>query len=495
MTTCIFFRQGEISMQQKEPSLLVSLIPVALLVILLTLNVVIFKDDSSYGPNQIALLLTSMFCALIGVFHLKRPYKEFERKALDSVSVSTQAILILMVVGSLIGIWILNGVVPTMIYYGIKLISPEAFLPLSLIICSIVSVATGSSWSTAGTVGIALIGIGKTLGIPEGMVAGAIVSGAYFGDKMSPLSDTTNLAPAMAGSDLFSHIRHMIYTTGPTMIITFIIFLVLGLSYSGDTLNDSQIQDVLIIISKNFNISLWLFLLPLVVIALVMKKVPAVPALVIGTLLGAVFALFFQSELMMRLSGGDWSFTSIYKTLLKTSFSGFEIESGNKMIDKLFSRGGMSGMMNTVWMILMAMIFGGMMEVTGMLNTIATSILKLVRGTTSLVAATIGSGIFLNLTTSDQYIAIVVTGRMFKSAYQKFGLKPKNLSRAVEDGSTVTSVLVPWNTCGAYFSTVLGVATMTYLPFAFFNLISPFMSIAVAASGKTMDKIDDKNVE
>jgi NhaC family Na+:H+ antiporter len=333
------------------------------------------------------------------------------------------------------------------------------------------------------------------LGIPEGMVAGAIVSGAYFGDKMSPLSDTTNLAPAMAGSDLFSHIRHMIYTTGPTMIITFIIFLVLGLSYSGDTLNDSQIQDVLIIISKNFNISLWLFLLPLVVIALVMKKVPAVPALVIGTLLGAVFALFFQSELMMRLSGGDWSFTSIYKTLLKTSFSGFEIESGNKMIDKLFSRGGMSGMMNTVWMILMAMIFGGMMEVTGMLNTIATSILKLVRGTTSLVAATIGSGIFLNLTTSDQYIAIVVTGRMFKSAYQKFGLKPKNLSRAVEDGSTVTSVLVPWNTCGAYFSTVLGVATMTYLPFAFFNLISPFMSIAVAASGKTMDKIDDKNVE
>ena len=480
------------SKAQKEPSLLVSLIPVALLVILLTLNVIIFKDDSSYGPNQIALLITSMLCAFIGVFHLKRPYKEFEQKALASVSVSTQAILILMIVGSLIGIWILNGVVPTMIYYGIKLISPEAFLPISLIICSIVSVATGSSWSTAGTVGIALIGIGKALGIPEGMVAGAIVSGAYFGDKMSPLSDTTNLAPAMAGSDLFSHIRHMVYTTGPTIIITFIIFLVLGLSYSGDSLNDSQIQEVLTIISRNFNISLWLFLLPLIVIVLVMKKVAAVPALVIGTLLGAVFALIFQGELISKLAGGDWSFTSIYKVLLKTSFSGFEIESGNKMIDKLFSRGGMSGMMNTVWMILMAMIFGGMMEVTGMLNTIATSILKLVKGTTSLVAATVGSGIFLNLTTSDQYIAIVVTGRMFKSAFEKFGLKPKNLSRAVEDGGTVTSVLIPWNTCGAYFSTVLGVATMTYLPFAFFNLISPIMSIAVAASGKTMERIDEE---
>jgi NhaC family Na+:H+ antiporter len=308
---------------------------------------------------------------------------------------------------------------------------------------------------------------------------------------MSPLSDTTNLAPAMAGSDLFAHIKHMVYTTGPSIIITFIIFCVLGIFYSGDSLDTTQIDIVLVTIKKNFNISLWLFLLPIFVIVMVMKKVAAVPALIMGTVLGGVFVLIFQQELLMRLSGGELSFNSIYKILIKTSFGGFEIDSGNKMIDKLFSRGGMSGMLNTVWMILMAMIFGGMMEVTGMLNTIARSILKLVKGVTSLVAATIGTGIFLNLTTSDQYIAIVVTGRMFKSAYEKFGLKPKNLSRAVEDGSTVTSVLVPWNTCGAYFSTILGVATMTYAPFAFFNIISPLMSIAVAASGKTMEKIED----
>ena len=478
-------------MQQKEPSLLVSLLPVLFLVILLSVNVLIFHDDSSYGPNQLALLGTSMLCALIGVFHLKKPYKELEKRALETVGVSTQAVLILLVVGALIGIWILCGVVPTMVYYGIKLINPTIFLPISLVICGVVSVATGSSWSTAGTVGIALIGIGQTLGIPEGMVAGAIVSGAYFGDKMSPLSDTTNLAPAMAGSDLFAHIKHMVYTTGPSIIITFIIFCVLGIFYSGDSLDTTQIDIVLATIKKNFNISLWLFLLPIFVIVMVMKKVAAVPALIMGTVLGGVFVLIFQQELLMRLSGGELSFNSIYKILIKTSFGGFEIDSGNKMIDKLFSRGGMSGMLNTVWMILMAMIFGGMMEVTGMLNTIAKSILKLVKGVTSLVAATIGTGIFLNLTTSDQYIAIVVTGRMFKSAYEKFGLKPKNLSRAVEDGSTVTSVLVPWNTCGAYFSTILGVATMTYAPFAFFNIISPLMSIAVAASGKTMEKIED----
>jgi NhaC family Na+:H+ antiporter len=478
-------------MQQKEPSLFISLVPVIFLVILLSLNVLVFHDDSSYGPNQLALLGTSMLCALIGVFHLKKSYKELEKKALNTVGVSTQAVLILLVVGALIGIWILNGVVPTMVYYGIKLINPTIFLPVSLVICGVVSVATGSSWSTAGTVGIALIGIGQTLGIPEGMVAGAIVSGAYFGDKMSPLSDTTNLAPAMAGSDLFSHIKHMVYTTGPSIIITFIIFCILGIFYSGDTLDTTQIDIVLLTIKKNFNISIWLFLLPIFVIIMVMKKVAAVPALIMGTVLGAIFVLIYQQELLIRLSGGELSFNSIYKIIIKTSFGGFEIDSGNKMIDKLFSRGGMSGMLNTVWMILMAMIFGGMMEVTGMLNTIAQAILKMVKGVTSLVTATIGTGIFLNLTTSDQYIAIVVTGRMFKSAYEKFGLKPKNLSRAVEDGSTVTSVLVPWNTCGAYFSTILGVATMTYAPFAFFNLISPLMSIAVAASGKTMEKIDD----
>ena len=478
-------------MQSKEPSLLMSLLPVVFLVILLSINVIVFKDDSSYGPNQLALLASAMFTALIGVFFLKQPYKDLEKQALETVGVSTQAILILLVVGALIGIWILNGVVPTMIYYGIKLINPTIFLPVSLVICSVVSLATGSSWSTVGTVGIALIGIGKTLGIPEGMVAGAIVSGSYFGDKMSPLSDTTNLAPAMAGADLFAHIKHMIYTTGPAIILSFLIFVGIGIFYSADTLDAEQIEAVLSTIDKNFNITLWLFLLPLMVLGLVMKKVPAVPALFLGTILGGVFAIIFQADLIMKLAAGDLSLNNIYTVLTKTAFGGFKIESGNAMIDKLFSRGGMGSMLNTVWVILMAMIFGGMMEVTGMLHTIANYVLTLVRGVGSLVGATIGSGVFLNLTTSDQYIAIVVTGRMFKSAYTKFGLKPKNLSRAVEDGATVTSVLVPWNTCGAYFSSVLGVATLTYLPFAFFNLLSPIMSIIIASSGKTMEKIEE----
>lgn len=477
----------------KKPSYLVAFIPVIFLVILLSLNVYIFSDDSSYGPNQFALLFAAIVTALIGVFHLKHDYSQIEKKAIDSIGVAMQAMLILLVVGALIGIWILNGVVPTMIYYGVKLIHPAIFLPVSLVICSIVSLATGSSWSTVGTVGIALIGIGQTLGIPEGMVAGAIVSGAYFGDKMSPLSDTTNLAPAMAGTDLFSHIRHMVYTSGPSFIISFILFVILGIFYSADSLNAKEIETVTSLISKNYNISLWLFTLPLVVFVLVKKKIPALPALLAGTILGAIYVFVFQQDLLLKLCGGEFSLGKAYEVVLKTAYNGFESDTGNKVIDKLFSRGGMSGMLNTVWLILMAMIYGGMMEVTGMLGKIAEGVLKMVSGVTSLVASTVGTSLFLNLTTSDQYIAIVVSGRMFKSAYKEHNLHPKNLSRAVEDGATVTSVLVPWNTCGAYFSSVMGVATLTYLPFAFFNLISPIMSILVAASGKTMEEIDNSN--
>lgn len=480
-------------MNSKQPSLLLSFIPVIVLVLLLASNVWLFKDDASYGANQIALLVASIIAVIIGKYKLNISYELMEKKALESVSVSLQAVLILLIVGSLIGIWILNGVVPSMIYYGIKLINPTIFLPITLILCSVVSVATGSSWSTVGTIGIALIGIGKTLGIPEGMVAGAIVSGSYFGDKMSPLSDTTNLAPAMAGTDLFSHIRHMVYTTGPAILLSLILFIILGLFYTADTLNSTQIESVLSTIDKNFNVTPFLFILPILVVVLVKKKMPAVPALVIGTILGGVFAIVFQGDLIASKFNGELNLKNSYELLIKTAFAGFEIKSDNEMINKLFSRGGMSSMLNTVWLILMAMIYGGMMEVTGMLQTIANQILKTISGVTSLVASTIGSAIFLNITTSDQYISIVVSGRMFKNAYEKFNLHPKNLSRAVEDGATVTSVLIPWNTCGAYFSSVMGVATVTYLPFAFFNLLSPIVSILIAASGKTMEKLDEKN--
>ena len=473
--------------EHKRPSLLVALLPVTLLIVMLSFNVFVFKDDSSYGPNQLSLLFSAIITALIGVFHLKMDYHDIEKKAIDSIGVALQAMLILLVVGALIGIWILNGVVPTMIYYGIKMISPAVFLPVALVICSIVSLATGSSWSTVGTVGIALIGIGHALGIPEGMVAGAIVSGSYFGDKMSPLSDTTNLAPAMAGANLFEHIRHMMFTTIPSIVIALLLFIILGVFYSGDNIDEQKINLLTQTISAQFNLSAWLFTLPLLVFVLVKKKVPALPALLAGTIFGIVYALFFQQALLAKIVGAEFNFVSIYKAIMKITYGGFESTTGNAVVDKLFTRGGMSGMLNTIWLILMAMIFGGMMEVTGMLGKIAEAILKMVSGVTSLVASTVGTSIFLNLTTSDQYIAIVVTGRMFKSAYKDQNLHPKNLSRAVEDGGTVTSVLVPWNTCGAYFSSVLGVATLTYLPFAFFNLLSPIMSILIAASGKTMD--------
>ncbi len=475
----------------KKPNLFVSLIPVIFLITLLIANVLIFSDDASYGPNQMALLLTATLTALIGAFHLKQDYKVLEKKTLESMAISLQAMVILLVVGSLIGIWILNGVVPAMIFYGIKLINPTIFLPVTLVICSIVSLATGSSWSTVGTVGIALIGIGDTLGIPLGMVAGAIVSGAYFGDKMSPLSDTTNLAPAMAGADLFEHIKHMTYTSGPAIIISFVLFVILGFFYGGEQIDSTNINNVLDFISKEYWITPWLFTLPMIVFILVKMRVPALPALTIGALLGALYAVIFQYDHLSALANNNLNFTEIYKIMLKTAFSGNVSETGNAVIDKLFTRGGMSSMLNTVWLIITAMIFGGMLEVTGMLERIANMILGVVGSVTSLVAATVGTSIFLNITTSDQYISIVVTGKMFKDAYADNNLVPKNLSRVVEDGATVTSVLVPWNTCGAYFSGVMGVATLAYLPFAFFNLLSPLITIVIAASGKTMQKIDE----
>ncbi len=476
-----------------KPSLKISLLPVLILVLLLSFNVYVFGDNSSYGPNQLALLTAAIISALIGVFHLKHDYAEIEKRAISSIGVAMHAVFILLTVGSLIGIWILNGVVPGMIYYGIKLIHPMVFLPICLVICSVVSLATGSSWSTVGTVGIALIGIGQTLGIPIEMVAGAIVSGSYFGDKMSPLSDTTNLAPAMAGTDLFSHIRHMVYTSGPSIVLSFILFSILGIFYHGQSLDSKGIEQVLNLVQTKFNITPWIFTLPLIVIVMVKKKVPALPALLFGTFAGGIYALVFQTSLIESMGGGEISGVKIYEIILGVAYDGFKLETGNEFIDKLFSRGGMSNMLNTVWLILMAMIFGGMLEVTGMLGRIAESILKMVSGVTSLVASTVGSAIFLNITTSDQYIAIVLSGRMFKSAYQDRNLHPKNLSRAVEDGATVTSVLVPWNTCGAYFSSILGVATVGYLPFAFFNLLSPIMSVIIAASGKTMEKLEDNN--
>jgi NhaC family Na+:H+ antiporter len=471
----------------------ISLLPVVFLILLLVINVVIYKDGATGGANQLALLFSGFFCASLGRFYLKVPYEDIEAGAINSIGMAMQAMIILLVVGSLIGLWIMGGVVPTMIYYGLQIINPSVFLPVACIVCGIVALGTGSSWSTTGTVGIALIGIGQTLGIPLGMVAGAIISGAYFGDKMSPLSDTTNLAPAMVGTDIFTHIRHMMYTTVPAIILALIGFTILGFFYDSSAATMGNIIEVTRVIDSNFNIGPHLLLAPVIVLALVYKKVPALPALTLGALVGAVFTLLFQQDLLSTMTAGDSSLRNIYEQILTVAFNGFSIKTDNALIDSLFNRGGMSSMLNTVWLIFCAMIFGGVMEATGMLEAIANAVLKLVRGAGSLVGATIGTCLFFNLTASDQYLAIVVPGRMFRAAYNKFGLHPKNLSRALEDSGTVTSVLIPWNSGGAYNSGVLGVATLTYLPFCFFNILSPLISIFLASMNWTIEELKQEN--
>ena len=478
-----------------EPSLLVSLIPIVVLMGLLITNIVVYGDAGIDGSNQLVLLIAGALATFIGIAVYKIKYKTIESQIIKSIGVAMQASIILLIVGALIGMWIISGVVPTMIYYGLLLINPTVFLPVSCIVCSIVALATGSSWSTTGTVGIALIGIGQTLGIPLGMVAGAIISGAYFGDKMSPLSDTTNLAPAMAGTDVFTHIRHMMYTSGPAIILAIIGFTILGMFYGQGTVDQENINTVLTVINSKFNIGIHLFLVPLAVLFMVYMRVPALPALLIGTLLGGIFALIFQAELISSLAGDVTGIRGYYQTLVTTAYGGFVIETDNELINKLFNRGGMASMLNTVWLILMAMVFGGAMEGTGMLQKIASSILKLVRGTGSLIAATLSSCIFMNMTACDQYLAIVVPGRMYKKAYEDYGLKPKNLSRALEDSGTVTSVLVPWNSGGAYNSATLGVATLTYLPFCFFNLLSPLVSAFLAGFNLTIERLDENENE
>ena len=363
-----------------------------------------------------------------------------------------------------------------MIYYGLKILNPEIFLLASCIICAIVSIASGSSWSTIATIGIALLGIGKSMGFSEGIIAGSIISGAYFGDKMSPLSDTTNLAAAVAETELFTHIKYMMYTTIPSFIITLIIFLFIGLNISVES--SENINALLSTIENTFNINIYLFIVPIIVIVLIIKKTPAIPALLAGTLLALVCAFIFQPQIILEVSKmNDLSFKSYYLAAINSMGSDINISSNNMLINDLLSTSGMKGMMNTIWLVVCAMSFGGAMEAGGLLNRISSPIIKYANSTGSLIATTSSTCIFFNLTTSDQYLSIVVPGRMFTESFKEKGLASENLSRTIEDSGTVTSVLIPWNTCGAAQSAVLGVATIAYLPFCFFNLISPLMTI------------------
>ncbi len=471
--------EGSPFIVNRELSLYEALIPIIALVAMLAFNVYVYGDEATGGSNQFILLIGGAIAAIVG-FRNKVSYESIIREVAKNVESTTGAILILLMVGALSGTWLLSGIIPTMIYYGLQVLHPAIFLPACLIICSIISIATGSSWTTSATVGIALMGIGSTIGMPLGMVAGAVVSGAYFGDKLSPLSDTTNLAPAMAGTDLFTHIRYMLYTTVPTMAITLVIFIFLGLAQNTSGTTDDTA--ILTAIEATFNVSPWLFLVPGIVIFMIIKKADPMVALLIGTLLGGAFALFFQPDLVAKIGGSDHlNFISGYKGVMNAITVETSMETSNVILNDLFSSNGMKGMLGTIWLIICAMVFGGTMEAIGALTRITDSLLKTFHSVFGLFASTVASCLALNLTASDQYLAIVVPGKMFAKAYADKNLAPENLSRTLEDSGTVTSVLVPWNTCGAYHSGVLGVSTLSYLPYAFFNIISPFMTLIFAA--------------
>ncbi|SHG26598.1 Na+/H+ antiporter NhaC [Flagellimonas flava] len=472
------YREAENIVENKELSIWEALIPVFALVAMLAYNVFVFGDSAIEGSNQFILLLGGAVAAVVG-FKNKVSYKQMLAEVAENVRSTTGALLILLMVGALAGTWLISGIIPAMIYYGLYILNPTIFLAACVVICAIISIATGSSWTTAATVGIALIGIGDVLGISLGMTAGAVLSGAYFGDKMSPLSDTTNLAPVMAGGELFSHIRYMALTTIPTITVTLLIFIIIG--FSIDSTGPADASEILRIIGERFNINGWLFIVPIVVIFLIIKKTPPLVALLIGTLLGGVFALIFQPSIVSSLGGAsELSFESGYKGVLNAITVETQLEAPEKY-SKLFKSKGMAGMLGTIWLIVCAMVFGGIMDGIGALQRITKSLLNMAKTTFGLFASTVGSCLALNVTASDQYLALVVPGKMFSNAYRERGLAPENLSRTLEDSGTVTSVLVPWNTCGAYHSGVLGVPVIDYFAFAIFNWLSPFMTLLFAA--------------
>ena len=465
--------------KNKELSIFEALIPVLALILMLFYNVFfVFGDNALNGSNQFILLLGAAVAAIVGFFK-KTSYSQMLNEVSENLKSTTGALLILLMVGALSGTWLVSGIIPTMIYYGLQLLNPTFFLVATVIICAIISIATGSSWTTSATVGIALIGIGETLGISLGMTAGAVLSGAYFGDKMSPLSDTTNLAPAMSGAELFTHIKYMAITTIPTFIITLLLFFIIGLNI--EVSGTPNVSDKLEAINNAFNISPWLMLVPLAVVVLIVKKTPPLIALLAGTLLAAITSVLAQPQILMSIAETDsYNFETAYKGVMQSITVETAVETTSADLNDLFSSGGMQGMLDTIWLIICAMVFGGVMDAIGALSRISKALLSLASSTFGLFASTVASCLALNVTASDQYLALVIPGKMFKKAYKDKGLAPENLSRTLEDSGTVTSVLVPWNTCGAFQSSVLGVSVADYFLYAFFNWISPFMTLLIA---------------
>lgn len=463
------------------PSPFFSILPIMILVVLLYFTIGSFGSDALSGASQVCLLIASAIGTAIGMLGYGIKWKDIEHAIVNNIAGVSSALIILLIIGALSAVWMLSGVVPTLIYYGVQLIHPNLFLASCCVICAIVSVMTGSSWTTIATIGIALMGIGKAQGFEEGWIAGAIISGAYFGDKVSPLSDTTILASSVTDTPLFTHIRYLMITTVPSFAIALVIFLVAGFNHC--VANTAGMAEFASGLAERFNISVWLLLVPIVTGILIAKKVPSIITLFISTTMAVVFMLIFQMDNIIELAGGNNDLQSIFKTTLQTLFTSSRLSAESAQLTELIATRGMSGMMNTIWLIICAMCLGGVMTACGMLASITGVFVKLTRRLTGMVASTVGSGIFLNLATADQYISIILVGNMFRDIYKSNGYESRLLSRTTEDAVTVTSVLVPWNTCGMTQATILGVPTLVYLPYAFFNYISPLMSILVAALG------------
>lgn len=462
--------------ENKNLSLSEALIPIIILIGLLAYNIFFVESQEWFGTYtyQIILLIGGAVALIVGLFN-KTSIKQMALEVWENLQSILVPILILLLVGALAGTWKVSGVIPAMVYYGLEIINPSIFLPLTVIICCLVSLSTGSSWTTSATVGIALIGIGTAFGLHPGMVAGAVISGAYFGDKMSPLSDTTNLAPAMAGTDLYTHIRYMTITTVPTILLTLVIFSILSISNKVTGNGDlNSINSIIDTIDADFYITPWLFVVPVGVIVLVLFRVKPLLSLSAGVILAVVFAVFYQENVLQTISESNT------QSVIRAIFLETEIPTDNERLERLYGSGGMSSMFWTIYLIGCAMVFGGVMDGIGALKRITSSLLKVAKSTFGLFASTVASCIGLNILASDQYLAIVIPGKMFKNAYEENGLAPENLSRTLEDSGTVTSALIPWNTCGAYHSGVLGVSVGDYFAFAFFNWLSPIMTLIIA---------------
>lgn len=472
----------------------ISLIPILILVTLLALNISIFGSDAILGASQVALLFSAGVAIWLAMWLFKIPWQDFEEEIKSNIGDVTTAIVILFLIGAISGTWTMSGIVPTFIYYGVKVISPKVFLLTACLICALVSVMTGSSWTTIATIGVALLGIGKAEGFSDGMIAGAIISGAYFGDKISPLSDTTVLASSMSKVPMFTHIRYLMYTTVPSLVITLVIFLILGLSHTGG--DAALIDEYTSVLGSKFNITPWLMVVPALTALMIVRRMPALIVLALSIALAAVAAVVFQPDIIMeigsRVPDPGSSAKILFTGTIETIYDSVSVETGNPEVDQLVASKGMLGMLNTVYLIICAMCFGASMKASGMLHHLASMILPMTKRRTSLVTSTVVTGTALNGIVSDQYLAIILTSSLFKDIYEKEGYENRLLSRAVEDSATVTSPLYPWSSCGMTQATILNVPTLTYLPYCFFNLLSPLMSITVAIIGFKIFKRQDK---